>query len=363
MDPEEIVTASNRLIHDAAGRNTAVWPLRLDRLVTPADQLFTRSHGTIPRIEPVAWRLEVGGLVDRPASFSLEELRRTFPPHEVTATLVCAGLRRAEFLALGPLPGELPWGPEPAGTGRWSGVALADVLRSVGVDPRARHVQMTGLDEVERQDRRFGFGGSIDVAKALGGEVLLAHELDGAPLPADHGFPLRAVVPGWIGARSVKWLGRITLSEEPSPNYFQSQAYRMQREIDPHNPRDVSAGVALTELPVNAVIVEPAPEQRVRAGLVAVRGWAIGSAGGPLRQVELSADDGCDWMPARITADRPAWSWAFWEATVALARGRHVLVARATDQAGATQPATVRETWNVKGYNNNAWHRIAVRAE
>ena len=296
-------------------------------------------------------------------SFSLEELLRAFPRREVTATLVCAGLRRAEFLSLGPLPGELPWGPEPASNGRWSGVALHDVLRAVGVDERARYVEMIGLDEVERDGRRFGFGGSIDLAKARSAEVLLASELDGAPLAAAHGFPLRAVVPGWIGARSVKWLGQITLSAEPSPNYFQSRAYRVQREIDPRDPRDVSGGVALSEVPVNAVIVEPAPDQVVAAGGVRVRGWAMGSAGRPLRRVELSADGGQCWTPAEITAQAPDWTWGFWESALELAAGPCTLVVRATDTAGRMQPAALSETWNVKGYNNNAWHRVSVRVE
>ena len=117
-------TDGRRLVHDAEGLNTAVWPVRADGLVTPVDQFFTRSHAPIPRIDPTEWRLEVDGLVDRPRCFSLEELRGTFPRRSVTATLVCAGLRRDEFLSLGPLPSELPWGPEPVSTGEWTGIAL-----------------------------------------------------------------------------------------------------------------------------------------------------------------------------------------------------------------------------------------------
>jgi sulfite oxidase len=261
------------------------------------------------------------------------------------------------------LPGELPWGPEPASTGTWAGVSLGDLLRSVGVAEEARHVQFTGLDQVEREGRRFGFGGSIDVAKALGAEVLLAWQLNGAPLPPAHGFPLRAVVPGWIGARSVKWLGKITLSAEPSPNYFQTKAYRVQREINRRDPRDVSAGIALSEIPLNAVIVDPAPDGVVAAGPVAVRGWALGSAGRPVTTVEVSTNSGRAWTAARIARKGSAWSWVFWEATIELARGRHTLVARAVDSAGTTQPGELSETWNVKGYNNNAWHRVAIHAE
>jgi sulfite oxidase len=356
-------TTGHRLVHDTEGLNTGMWPARADHFVTPVDLFFTRSHAPVPRVDPGTWRLEVGGLVDRPTSFSLDELGRAFSLRDVTATLMCAGLRREEFLSLGPLPGELPWGPEAASTGRWTGVALRDILHAVGVAERARYVEFLGLDQVERHGHRFGFGGSIDLAKAMSDEVLLASELNGAPLTAAHGFPLRAVVPGWIGARSVKWLGRITLLEEPSTNYFQSKAYRVLREINPRDSRDVSAGVAMTGVPLNAVIMDPTPNQVVPAGRTRVRGWAMGSAGCPLTAIELSANAGHDWIRARISLPADAWTWTLWEAAVELAPGHHTLVARATDSTGATQPPTVRETWNVKGYGNNAWHRVAIRVD
>jgi sulfite oxidase len=350
-----------RLVHDADGLNTAAWPVGPD-FVTPLDAFFTRSHAPIPRIDPKTWRLEVGGLTARPTSFSLDELLRAFPRRQLTATLVCAGLRRDEFLDLGPLPGELPWGPEPASTGKWAGVALGDLLRSVGVTDGARYVELVGLDRVERQGRSFGFGGSIDLAKALS-EVLLATELNGVPLPPAHGFPLRALVPGWIGARSVKWLGRITLRMEPSSNYFQAQAYRVQRTASPDDPRDVSSGAALSDLPVNAVFLEPTQDQTVRAGPVRIRGWAMGAGGRSLRSVELSSNDAQDWTEARLRVPDSPWSWTHWESTLDLSPGRHSLVVRATDSAGQRQPATAAETWNVKGYSNNAWHRIAIQVE
>jgi sulfite oxidase len=361
---EGLMSERNRRVScDAEGLNTAAWPASGDHFVTPVDLFFTRSHAPVPSIDARAWRLQVDGLVDRPRSFSLEELGRAFPLQEVTATLLCAGLRRDEFLTLGPLPGELPWGLEPISTGRWTGVALGEVLRAVGPNARARYVEFTGMDEVEREGQRFGFGSSIDLRKALSAEVLLATQLNGAPLPPEHGFPLRALVPGWIGARSVKWLGRITLRDDPSPNYFQSRAYRVQREINPRDARDVSGGVALTEVPLNAVIVEPRPNQVVPAGVVRLRGWAMGSGGRPLTGVEVSRTGGADWVAGRLSAEETGWSWAFWEASLQLPRGCHTLAVRATDTAGEVQPAELSATWNVKGYNNNAWHRVAVRAE
>lgn len=357
------MTRDQRLVHDS-GLNSGTWPIATpSHFITPVERFFTRSHAPVPTIDPSTWRLEVDGLVRRPAQFSLEELIAEFPRRTVDVTLVCAGLRRAEFLAIGPLPGELPWGPEPVSTGTWAGVALDDLLREVGVEAGAQYVEFTGLDRVEREGHRFGFGGSIDLDKAMSGEVLLATELNSAPLPPMHGYPLRSVVPGWIGARSVKWLGRITLLAEPSANYFQSQAYRTQRKADPERPRDVSSGDALGEVPLNAIIAEPADGAVVPAGGVTVRGWAMGSAGRPLISVEVSSNGGRDWYQASITMPGTAWTWSLWEAPLRLEPGPHVLAVRATDRAGITQPAELSETWNVKGYANNAWHRVAIVAE
>jgi sulfite oxidase len=356
-----MTSLSQRLVHDPEGFNTATWPVRQTTLITPADEFFTRSHAPTPTIDPATFRLEIDGMVERPQRLTLAALAG-LPRHEVDATLVCAGLRRDEFLALGPLPGELPWGPEPVSTGRWSGCRLGDVLRLAGVRTDASHVQFVGLDTVERHGQRFGFGGSIDVAKALEADVLLATTLNGELLEPDHGAPLRSIVPGWIGARSVKWLGRITLSDQPSTNYFQAKAYRFQRERNPADPHDVSAGTALSQVPLNAVILEPARDQLVGAGAVCVRGWAMGTGGSPLASVEVSANAGADWRAARITLPGSAWTWSLWEATVELPRGRHVLAVRASDRTGVTMPAAVGATWNVKGYANNVWHRVPVQA-
>jgi sulfite oxidase len=242
----------------------------------------------------------------------------------------------------------------------WTGISLADVLSAAAVSPLAKFVEFVGLDACEREGRRFGFGGSIDIAKAQCPEVLLATRLNGAPLAPERGFPVRVVVPGWIGARSVKWLGQIRLSEEPSSNYFQSRAYRLQREVNQNDLRNVTAGVALTEVSLNAVILEPIADQKVPAGPVLVRGWAIGSGGKPLTSIEVSANEGRTWTAARIAVEGRRWTWTFWDATVELAPGTHTLMVRATDSAGTRQPASAWETWNVKGYSNNAWHRVTI---
>ncbi|HTS89943.1 MAG TPA: sulfite oxidase [Gemmatimonadales bacterium] len=349
----------HRQPYDPDGLNVGASSLSHGAVITPSDHFFKRSHAFPPAIDAETWRLEVGGLVSRPARYSLKELLTRFDRREVEATLICAGLRRDEFLTLGPLAGELPWSADAASTGRWRGVSLAEVLRTAGVTREAHHVELVGLDRVERAGQQFGFGGSIDLEKAESGDVLLATHLNGEPLPRDHGFPVRAVVPGWIGARSVKWLGRITAQTQPSTNYFQEKAYRIQREPNPDDPRDVTAGEAMSEVPLNAVILEPRQDALVPAGPVRVRGWAMGSGGRSIRAVEVCHSGATHWIRADILGAPTRWTWTLWEAVVPLSPGNQILVARAVDETGA-MPEEIRDTWNVKGYGNNAWHRVRV---
>ncbi|MEO8634571.1 MAG: sulfite oxidase [Gemmatimonadales bacterium] len=328
--------------------------------VTPASLFFIRSHAPTPEIDPLTWRLRVRGLVRRPLELSLSDLRQQFLRHDLAATLVCAGLRRAELVAHRPVPGELLWGADAISNGWWSGVALRDVLMAAGATDEARHVAFTGLDQVSRHDRLFGFGGSIPLEKAMAPEALLAFDLNGEALPPAHGYPLRAVVPGYIGARSVKWLGEIVVEAQPSTNYFQTEAYRVLREPDPDNPRSVAAGEALGTVPLNAVIVSPEARSRVAPGLVEATGWAFGGAAERVARVEVSPDNGATWVNAVLEESGGAWSWTFWRAAMHLRPGQQMLVARAWDQAGHCQPAELAEVWNVKGYTNTAWHRVAV---
>ncbi|MGH2524914.1 MAG: molybdopterin-dependent oxidoreductase, partial [Anaerolineales bacterium] len=183
-------------------------PLGLLReaFVTPNELFFVRNHGNVPRVDPAHYRLSIGGLVKRPRALSLDELRQNFPKRTLTATLQCAGNRREELIEVAPIPDELPWGEEAISNAAWAGAALRDVLGEgpAGIAPEARHVAFAGLDDVQRQGKTLGFGSSIPIEKALSLEVLLAYEMNGEPLPPAHGFPVRAIVPGYIGARSVK---------------------------------------------------------------------------------------------------------------------------------------------------------------
>ena len=150
-----------------------------------------------------------------------------FVKHTVMATLECAGNRRTELMMVAPVPGEVPWREAVIGNATWSGVRLKDIIKAAGIKQGALYVEFMGADAVYRYDRNVGFGASIPIEKAMTDDVLLAYEMNGRPLEAVHGFPLRAVVPGYIGARSVKWLVAVTPQETPSKNYFQDHAYRL----------------------------------------------------------------------------------------------------------------------------------------
>jgi sulfite oxidase len=267
-----------------------------------------RSTGSLPEVDPALYRLRVTGMVARTLELSLGDLRTRFAEHDLTAAVVCAGNRRSELMAVRPMPHELPWGADAISTARWRGVRLADVLHAAGIGPAVRHVAFTGLDQACVEGATVPFGASIPLEKALSPEVLLVHTMNGAPLPREHGFPLRVLVPGYVGARNVKWLRDITL-------------------------------------------------QRERPALV--QGYAITGEAPPVQRVEISLDGGATWTAAGVK-DSGRWSWCFWKATVNLPPGDREIVVRAWDAAGRTQPADVRPLWNFKGYANNAWHRVHV---
>ncbi|EFH83930.1 sulfite oxidase [Ktedonobacter racemifer] len=335
-------------------------PILRRSFVTPQTLFFARNHGSIPAIDPATYRLRVGGMVRSPLEFSLEELQSRFPSQTIMGTLQCTGSRRDELMALHAIPNEIPWGAEPISNARWRGVALRDVLQAAGIAPEARYVSFSGLDEVWEEGKAVGFGSSIVLEKAQAPEVLLAFEMNGEPLTPMHGFPVRVIIPGYIGARSVKWLGTITLQDEPSHNYFQAQAYKLFPPNVTQAPTDTTQGKMLETLPLNAVICIPQDGQTLEAGPVRILGYAFTGEGSPIQRVEVSADKGTTWTIATITERNDPWAWCFWETTLNLPPGPCQLFARAWDAAGHTQPADARQLWNFKGYANNAWHRIRL---
>jgi sulfite oxidase len=331
----------------------------LEGRVTPISSFFVRNHAPLPEIDPEELRLEIGGMVHRPLRLRLVDLKNNFGTVEQTATLQCAGNRRTELIAVKEIPGEVPWGASAIGNAVWRGVALAELLESVGVLDGAAHVAFTGLDLIEKHGERFGFGGSIPLAKALDPAVLLAWEMNGEPLPPEHGYPLRVVVPGYIGARSVKWVARIEVQAEPSDNYYQRRSYRLfPAEVGPDGA-PWERGLELGELSLSSVICSPADGAEVVAGEVEVRGWAMAGGDRTIHRVEVSADHGATWAIAEHRP-APAGVWCHWRARLPLAEGSHELICRAWDSSANCQPEDPAQLWNFKGYMNNAWHRVRV---
>lgn len=327
---------------------------------TPQERFFARNHSSVPEVDVQRYRLSVTGMVQFPLDLSLDELRATFPEAQVMATLQCAGHRRKELAALQPIPGEIPWGAETISTAVWRGVPLRKVLLAAGIAPGARHVAFLGLDEMERGGEPFSFGGSIPIEKAMSAETLLAYEMNGEPLPPLHGFPLRVIVPGYIGARSVKWVTNIQVQAHPSTNYFQAHAYKLFPADVQVEHADWATGQMLGELPLNAVICHPQEGETLAAGPIFIEGYAITGAGGHIERVELSVDEGATWTQATLLEASSPWTWRFWEASLTLPAGTYQMAVRAWDSAGRTQPQDARQIWNCKGYLNNAWHRVKI---
>ena len=345
-------------------------PLARDAFITPADLFYVRCHGDIPELDAVRYRLSVKGLVARPLELTVQNLRRDFPAHTVAATLQCAGNRRDELIQVKDIPGESPWAGNAISHGVWTGARLADVLARAGWDAgAARFVEFIGHDRTVKKDHP-PFGGSVPLSKALAPETLLAYELDGEPLPPVHGFPVRVVVPGYLGARSVKWLHEINVRAEPSDNLFQAEEYHLHPAAASKEHHNAATSLPLGHSAVNSYIC------RVHRGTpggddpMVVEGWAYVGGGNEIHRVEISEDEGQHWTPAKLlplpdtgaqAADEEGgrWSWRFWRAELPAAEQAPVqIVVRAWDTAANVQPSRPEELWNFKGYANNAWHRL-----
>jgi sulfite oxidase len=327
--------------------------------LTATDAFYVRGHGPVPEIDPATWRLHVHGIVERELRLSLATLREAFREREVTATLQCAGNRRAGLIASRDIPGEAPWGPGATGTATWTGVALADVLALAGPLSGGAHVGFGGADLCPEATPAQRFGGSIPLDKACRREVLLAWAMNGEPLPPVHGAPLRVVVPGYIGARSVKWLERIEVRAEPWDGYFQHVVYRLLPEDMTPGP---GKGMPLGLIALNADVLSPADGETVPAGAVQVSGYAFAGGERYVARVDVSLDGGASWSQAELLEDLGPWAWRHWRITVDLAEGEHEILVRAWDSSAATQPEDEAALWNPKGYVNNARPRIRVRA-
>ncbi len=324
--------------------------------ITPVGLHYLLIHYDVPLVDPTGFRLEVGGAVERPLSLSLDDLRARAAEERVV-TFECAGNGRA---LLEPRPISQPWLIEAIGTARWRGVPLAALLEEAGPSQDAVDVVFAGLDrgvegEVEQRYER-----SLPVSEAVEADCLVAYEMNGAPLPPQHGFPVRLVVPGWYGMTNVKWLTEIRVLEEPFTGYQVASGYRIRQTEE-------EEGRPVTRMRPRSLMVPPGIpdfQTRDRIGergthVLEGRAWSGRAA---IARVEVSVDDGRTWVDAELVRefdDACAWcGWSFrWEADA----GDYVLCSRATDETGDTQPLDT--PWNLGGYENNAVQRVRVHVD
>jgi len=325
--------------------------------LTPNSRFFVRSHFGPPPAALLSdpnWRLSVGGMVERPLTFTLEELKQC---EEVTLTAVvqCSGNGRA---AHRPKTPGVQWDRGAVGNARWTGVRLRDVLAKAGMQAKGRHVQFQGADRPVASTVPL-FVRSIPVDKALHPDTVLAYQMNDRPLPLLHGAPLRVITPGWMGASCVKWLTDITVRQNEAPGYYMQTAYRY-----PTRPVMPGETIAAGDLkPVEAMIVKSLIAQPQEGashipGPITVQGVAW-TGEGRIIKVEVSKDEGKTWEPARLIGDDQPYAWRRWQYIWQVSRaGPQTIFCRATDDEGQTQPRT--SPWNPSGFLWNGWDLVSV---
>jgi len=351
--------------------------LMLDSWITPNALWFIRHHHPVPHIDHKEYRLNIGGLGTKSILLDLEDLKSHFEAHEVTTTVQCGGNRRADMNTVHETSG-IAWGVGAISCACFKGVYLRDILTYSGLmtpgtaaQNGVQHVVFHGYD---------GMQASIPIEKALSpyGDVLLAYEMNGEPLPPEHGAPLRLVVPGHVGVRNVKWVSKIvTSTEEAEGTWQRGIAYKgfspMVRSLSQWDAQAVEALTSVQEQPVTSVIVTPKEGYVEEFDDVTVTGYAWSGGGRGIVRVDVSADAGKTWTTAELKEGSEqhksrAWAWTFWEAEVPLPAGakpgdRLEVVCKATDAAYNCQPEFVESIWNLRGLNNNAWHRVHISRE
>ena len=328
----------------------------LNTWITPNDLFYVRHH-TYPALidEQGAkdWKITVDGEVERPLALTLDELKK-MPQATVTVTLECAGNGRAFF---DPPVAGIQWEKGAVGTARWTGVRLVDLLKKAGLKPAGKYVVLEGADKPV--GKMPDFIRNVPLAKALDPDTILAYQMNGAPLPQLHGFPLRAVIPGWEGAYAVKWLNQIHVADREHDGFFVKTAYRFpNKRIAPGAAVDPKDMIPLTGLIVKTLINTPLEGAKLAPGNIRVGGFAWAGESS-ITRVDLSIDNGSTWVSARLGKERERYAWQSFEHQFEITKpGSYLIMSRATDDQGRVQP--VAPNWNPSGYLWNVIERVRI---
>ncbi|MEP7274384.1 MAG: molybdopterin-dependent oxidoreductase [Acidobacteriota bacterium] len=328
----------------------------LNSFITPNDIFYVRHHMYAAKVDASSWKLVVDGDVERPLTLNLDEVKR-LPQANVTVTLECAGNGRAFF---DPPVAGIQWEKGAVGTARFAGARLADVLKRAGLKAAGRYVVLDGADKP--MGKMPDFVRNVPIEKAMHPDTLIAYAMNGEPLPALHGFPLRAIVPGWEGAYSVKWLQHIQVVPAEHDGFFVKTGYRYPtKRVAPGAAVDPKDMAPLTGLVVKSLITSPIDRASIKVGVVPVSGFAWAGENDVVR-VDISTDNGASWVPAALGRERERYSWRqFSYEFKAPVAGFYSIMARATDNKGNVQP--IEAQWNPSGYLWNVIDRVRINVE
>ncbi|KAF5746933.1 sulfite oxidase [Tripterygium wilfordii] len=350
----------------------------ISSFVTPVDLFFKRNHGPIPLIEDIErYSVSICGLIDNPRELFMSDIRM-LPKYTVTATLQCAGNRRTAMSQVKTVKG-VGWDVSALGNAVWGGAKLADVLELVGIpkltittESGGKHVEFVSVDKC-KEENGGPYKASIPLSQATNpvAEVLLAYEMNGELLNRDHGYPLRVVVPGIIGARSVKWLDSINVIANECQGFFMQRDYKMFPPSVDWDNINWSTRRPQMDFPVQCAICSLEDVNAIKPGKVKISGYAVAGGGRGIERVDISLDGGKRWLEASLyqkagipyvsdDLNSDKWAWVLFEAVVDISSST-TIVAKAADLAANVQPEKVEEIWNLRGILNTSWHRVQVR--
>jgi DMSO/TMAO reductase YedYZ molybdopterin-dependent catalytic subunit len=325
----------------------------LDSFITPIEHFYVRSHMPIPTVDAASFALKIGGEVNAAMSVSLDELKK-MPAVTVTTTLECAGNGRGFFE---PAVAGIQWQKGAVGTARFTGVRMSEILKKAGVKTGALNVEMHAADRPP--GTMPAFVRQVPMAKAMHADTILAWDMNGQPIPQVHGAPLRAIIPGWEGAYSVKWVNQLNVLAKDSDSFWFVSGYRYpNRRVAPGAAVDAKDMEPLKGLAVKSLITTPANGASVAAGKIPVAGFAWAGEN-EITKVDVSTDNGVTWQAARLTGERAPFAWRRFEYEFAATKPQsYLILSRATDAKGNVQPAVSQ--WNPSGYLWNQYDSVRV---
>ncbi|OXA55992.1 putative sulfite oxidase, mitochondrial [Folsomia candida] len=341
-----------------------------EQFYTPNDVFYVRNHLPVPQVDVKSYCLEIEGISIKSSSLRLDDVKK-FPKVTIAATIQCGGNRRSDMSKAKPSAG-LAWSGGAIGNAKWTGASLKDILKKAGFDPKKYphpekvHVQFEGLDSDQSGEC---YGASIPLTYFLDEnfEPVLAYEMNDKSIPIDHGFPLRVILPGIVGARSVKWLSRIIISNQESQSLWQQRDYKVFSPSVTMESVDFNSAPAIMDTPVTSYICSHEDGQVVAQGNIKMQGYAFSGGGRGIVRVEISKNRGNTWEVATIKHKAPSaarnWAWVMWEAEVAVNKQDKEIWVKAVDTGYNQQPEDFKNVWNYRGLVSTAYHKITLNVK